>query len=305
MRETLDLAVSAMTNCPSEETLAAFLDGRLDPEDRRRVVEHLAECGDCRDLVLAAEELGVGEEVSAEAPVQTAAVVEIRPRTRLFWVPIGSAAAAAVVVLFLSPVLSPVREEIVFRWTGGLSEVRTAYEALPKRPIESRLVGFKHLTFSVSRGGGDNPDNSLENALLTDVENKIEQGKKRLSWKELHALALAKLLRGNRSEAAVLMEQAIQLGPDSPTLRNDLAAVYLERARWSSSAGDAQQALQASERAWALAQTPETAWNRALALKVAGQNEQAKRAWEQYLQLDDSPRWSEEARGKLFVLQSP
>ncbi len=45
-------------SCPSEETLAEFIDGRLDPEARRSVVEHLAVCGECRDIVMAADEFG-------------------------------------------------------------------------------------------------------------------------------------------------------------------------------------------------------------------------------------------------------
>jgi hypothetical protein len=42
--------------CPSEETNAAFLDGRLDEEARRQVVEHLADCGECRDMAVAVDE---------------------------------------------------------------------------------------------------------------------------------------------------------------------------------------------------------------------------------------------------------
>ena len=40
-----------MTNCPSEETLAAFIDGRLDIEARQRVVEHVTTCEDCYAIV--------------------------------------------------------------------------------------------------------------------------------------------------------------------------------------------------------------------------------------------------------------
>lgn len=36
--------------CPEPEVLAAFIDGRLAGEERRRVVEHLDACGDCYEL---------------------------------------------------------------------------------------------------------------------------------------------------------------------------------------------------------------------------------------------------------------
>jgi anti-sigma factor RsiW len=37
--------------CPSEETLAAFVDGGLTAEERRSVEEHLEDCAKCRTLV--------------------------------------------------------------------------------------------------------------------------------------------------------------------------------------------------------------------------------------------------------------
>lgn len=40
--------------CPSQEALAAFVDGRLSPEEHAEVISHLASCADCRDLVLLA-----------------------------------------------------------------------------------------------------------------------------------------------------------------------------------------------------------------------------------------------------------
>src|SRR2546430_1543511 len=40
------------TGFPSDETLAAFLDGRLDPETRRRVVEHMTTCDECYSVVM-------------------------------------------------------------------------------------------------------------------------------------------------------------------------------------------------------------------------------------------------------------
>ena len=42
------------TGFPSDETLAAFLDGRLDPETRRRVIEHMTTCDECYSVVAAA-----------------------------------------------------------------------------------------------------------------------------------------------------------------------------------------------------------------------------------------------------------
>ncbi len=40
--------VSKKPGCPSDETLAAFLDGALDDAGREQVIRHLADCDDCR-----------------------------------------------------------------------------------------------------------------------------------------------------------------------------------------------------------------------------------------------------------------
>ena len=45
--------------CPSDGTLAAFVDGRLDAAGRRQVVEHLADCAECRDTCVAVNECEV------------------------------------------------------------------------------------------------------------------------------------------------------------------------------------------------------------------------------------------------------
>src|SRR5258708_26974879 len=39
------------TGFPSDETLAAFLDGNLDPDTRRRVIEHMTTCEECYSVV--------------------------------------------------------------------------------------------------------------------------------------------------------------------------------------------------------------------------------------------------------------
>ena len=37
--------------CPSDEDLAAFAEGNVLPEERRRIEGHLARCSTCREIV--------------------------------------------------------------------------------------------------------------------------------------------------------------------------------------------------------------------------------------------------------------
>jgi len=89
--------VSAATqreHFPSDETLAAFVDGRLDEATRKRVTDHMVTCDECYSVFLAAAD--------AAARDEPAPGVVLRGRwTRA--VAIVAAAAAIAGVLFLSP----------------------------------------------------------------------------------------------------------------------------------------------------------------------------------------------------------
>lgn len=50
--------------CPEVELLAAFADGRLEGEEKARLIEHLANCEDCRELV--AESLAAAREIDQQ-----------------------------------------------------------------------------------------------------------------------------------------------------------------------------------------------------------------------------------------------
>jgi len=72
--------------CPDPGTMAAFVDGRLDAPAREVVLEHLAECPSCRDLVT---------ELSAPGD---STIVPPTTRPRLRTLAIGLALAAALVL---------------------------------------------------------------------------------------------------------------------------------------------------------------------------------------------------------------
>jgi anti-sigma factor RsiW len=38
--------------CPSDEDLAAFTDGRVSPDERARIEGHLSRCATCREIVV-------------------------------------------------------------------------------------------------------------------------------------------------------------------------------------------------------------------------------------------------------------
>ncbi len=79
-------------DCFDELVLADFVDGRLDPGARGRVVAHLLSCPRCRSVVKATSRLATDPTV----------MVQARPRRWRRWsIPLGLAAAAALVLLLV------------------------------------------------------------------------------------------------------------------------------------------------------------------------------------------------------------
>src|SRR5260221_13409487 len=93
------------TGFPSDETLAAFLDGNLDPDTRRRVIEHMTICEECYSVVAGA---GAGG-MSSVSPDKAAAVPQRATVTR--WRLYSGAGGAAALALTLTFSLLPARKD--------------------------------------------------------------------------------------------------------------------------------------------------------------------------------------------------
>ncbi len=262
----------------TDETLAAFADGRLRGKERQAVIEHLSTCGeDCRDDLAAiseAKELGVIED---EGNVVRGNFVR---RAVL-----AAAAAAAVVMILPVP---RVQEWIRFQRTGGVSELVAASATLERRATEARLSGgFPYQEPPPTYRSGEGSKDVSPNMQLA-AYRVVEKGNN-------HGKGLAYLHLNEREAAIAALEEAVKSSPKNALLLSDLAAAYLDRARYGGGEAYRPKAVEASRRAWSMKQTPEIAWNRALALEKNG-DPSAKQAWEDYLKLDPSSPWAEEVQ---------
>jgi len=271
-----------MTTHLSSEQIAAFVDGRLREHERRESENHFASCDECREVFFAVSD-AVEERVTGEEPLKFV------PRPQK-WPAVAALAAAAAVAVFFLP---PVRNEIQDYRTGGISAMVRAAEKSKERTIEGRLSGgFSYKPHSPKRGTVEHDDTNYE---LLIAASKA-QG--------LRANAVAKLLAEKpqeRRDAVPLLEKAVGLDGNDPSLLNDLAAAYIARA----DKDDYKHALMLAQRAWAIEQTPEIAWNRAVAYDRLDKTAEAIRAWEDYLKLDPDSAWSAEAKSKLNDLRNP
>jgi CHAT domain-containing protein len=298
-------APGSMTLCPSEETLASFIDCRLDREARRRVIEHMSVCGDCRGVVVTASEFKAGHGYITPEPQPISQWT--RRATRL--------AAAAVVVIMLGTM---VRQRLF----APKSDVRTlvsASETLRFRPVDGRISGgFPYKPVRQGTRSEKDSAGGTRNLRLQAVAAELEATASRSRTPEnLRALAAAHLLLGNVDSSiealeATLTEKsgtadvrtAIGRSVDASTL-SDLSAVYIARGRRADTATDFFMAVEAAERAWSLARTEETAWNRAVALESLSLRNRAVGAWKAYLALDAHSAWASEARERLRRLNEP
>lgn len=285
-----------MTDCPTDETLAAFLDGRLDAKSRQVVIEHMSSCPDCYAVISAGWDYQQTEE-TALAPVVRGRF----SRKALVWTA-GAAAAASMVIVLALP---EIQTWIAFQRTGGMSALIAAQNTMKERPFPGRLSGFGYQPYRPKRGSQEESNDETYQVLRAVGQLKDESTAR--SAHEFHALAAAHLLLnqpGDRDAAIAAIERAGELSPDDPSILNDLAVAYLQRFQYTSNAADAQRALQAAERAWQLAQTSDIAFNRALAFEANGRKADAVRAWQTYLSIDPNSPWAADARRHLDMLQT-
>src|SRR5437763_14755509 len=107
---------------PSDETLAAFIDGRLDDVTRRRVVEHMTTCDECYAVCLAATEM---QKASGSPP----------PRRRASHRHFGTAtlAVSSAAALLVTVLMTPLHRHLGPR-SSGIDVLVSASGELPYRP---------------------------------------------------------------------------------------------------------------------------------------------------------------------------
>jgi CHAT domain-containing protein len=287
------------TGFPSDETLAAFLDGSLDPETRRRVIEHMATCDECYSVVAASGEGDSIRPLLAEAP----------ERAHYHWKRAVAPLAAAALIALAAILIAPLRQRLIPRETPRTALQLVADAAGPERRLDGRLTGVQYAPRERATRG-DDPNNALAYAGLSAISGSIaREATEHPTNESLHAVGLSLLLLGKTDQGIDALEKllhrethesditaAIQKCNDSGLL-SDLSAAYCDRGRQSEKGGlDFVRADDAAERACSLdPRSREAAWNRAIAVEQFHVREQVDAAWRAYLALDDISDWAREA----------
>lgn len=265
--------------CPSDETLAAFLDVRLSAAERGALVLHLADCPRCRELVSSAA-------LAAAPPAKV-------PAFRRRWFAGGALAAAAAVIAFGIAVWP--RPDA----SQGSAELAALVEAMGStRLVEPRLTGgFAYGPVqAVTRGAA--PANLDAQVAFARID-KAAAERPSPATRRAHAASL--LLQRRPDDAITVLEELTRQQPQDAAAWSDLAAARIVRG----AGDDAPAALQAADRARALdPRRPEALFNRALALERLGRRAESRAAWESYLAADPKSGWAGEAREHAAALAS-
>ena len=268
-------APQVMTH-PSDEIVAAFLDGRLAGEERQRVLDHTSECDECYSLSSAVWDY------KAEPPGGEV----VRPQFgRRFAVAAASlAVAAGVVVVFLGPI----------RDRNARKELLAADAQMSERLVAGRLSGFAYHPHDTMRGGGESKvDPAVAKTLL---EARAYEAAEKA--RDPHLAGVAYLVLGERDLAIQKLTEAAKRKPRDVAILNDLATAHYERSRYGGGEGHITKSREIADRAWSIEKTPLTAWTRAQAWNT-------KAAWQEYLVLDPDSEWASEVKEKHLEYAEP
>jgi hypothetical protein len=263
------------------ETLAAFAEGKLDVAARNAVIAHLDQCEEClTDVALVMPSAG------AEA--------EKRRFLRPTWI----IAIAAVVVLAIA--LPALRQAI-----RPKSPTDTLVALVPRsaRLVEPRLTGgFPWAGYHGPMRATSSTADAQQLRLGGAAGELIERADHDQSAEAQHAAGVAMVLVEKPDEAIAKLESAARASHDAKSW-SDLAAARYATASKLGRASLYPEALAAADAALHIdPNLPEALFNRALILERLGLTDEAKRAWQRYLEADSSSDWATEARSRMAQL---
>lgn len=268
---------------PGDQTMAAFAEGRLAPDERAAVVAHVGECEECRFVLIESARFEREEQQIGRTSV-----------TYPWWL-----AAAAVVVLAATALL-------LLQWNERHRlPLARLIAAAPRehRSVPARLSGFPWARLQApSRGNAitDPADLKLHGAAGEVLEKSADSR----TAEARHASGVAYLLIGRRADSIAALNEAAR-SANTAQAWNDLAAARYTRAVVEDAPLELPEALADVDHALRLDPNDvEAHFNRALILERLGLRTHARDAWQRYLQLDGASRWSVEAREHLNALQS-
>ena len=270
--------------CPDPDVLAAFAEGKLARREQQPLLGHIQDCVRCTAAIEAVSEDLFPEKADGAVP-----------SSRRPWL----LAAAAIVAIALLGV--PVIREIAGRPTPVARLVALAPRT--ERRVEPRITGgFAWAEYGGTQRSSARSSDPQQLKLAGAAGELVERAGRDGDAEAQHAAGVAMLLIESPSEAVERLEKAAA-GSKDPKRWSDLAAARYAAASTLSQASLYTMALAAADTALrADPNLAEALFNRALILERLGLTDEARRAWQRYLEVDPSSPWAGEARARLAAL---
>lgn len=293
-------------SCPPDLDLARFVDGTLPDGERAGMIEHLADCDDCREIVVMAAGAPplVGPETVVAPPVTGG---DPRPPQRRVPVPVrrygpwaAAAAGLAATVVVAIQLQRPAPPDAAGTAADPWHVVAQTIGAT--RHVEARLAHLPgHVPLVVPTRAATGPAvNFAASAVAARLAEEAAQAPADRRAAAGQAAGVAALVAGQAGSALKLLDEAVAAAPDSPELHSDLAAAHIaiaslgSRVHWTA-------ALEASEAALRISPgLPAARFNRALALEGLGRTGDARDVWRALAaNAADEQGWRDEAAAHL------
>ena len=297
--------------CPSPEELASVAAGLASAERRDSLLEHASRCDSCGAVLR-----GLIEDFSEQPDPQTLQSLRTsgpawqhemarcmtkasRPKQP---VPIRSwlARVAAVVIALGGGWIAWIT------WFASNPEHLLAEAYTRQRPFEYRVPGAAYAPVRQERGALGS--SFTKPRALLEAEDEIAGAleKDPDSAKALELRARAEMIEHDPERAIETVKHALERKPDDPGLQADLGMAYALRAQSRPDrAVDYAYAIDNLEKSRRIKpNSPETVFNLALVYEQMNSVDDAIREWDEYLKLDRSGPWHDEAQRRLTELES-
>lgn len=191
----------------------------------------------------------------------------------------------------------------------GLAALQTAYR--DERPVDVRLSSLNYAKLPNQRGGGAKVDEFQRDVAATSLIKAVDDNPNAAATH--HALGQYYVTQRDFEKAIRELNAALALDPKDPKIHSDLGAALLEQGIIQSTDANSRgkefeaygKSLEHLNKAIELNPNLLDAYfNRALLHQKMGQTGQAKAAWKEYLQKDQSSPWRTEAEANLKNLEA-
>lgn len=298
--------------CPDEEVWLGYLEGTLDKNLQQQMESHLLNCPTCRRTLvmvikLLQPEISEQEQRELEqldlttlaeqakqlhAPTPQMNTTDVLPMaTRWFprrWRMVASLVGAIALSALIWVLLSNHSE-----LDQGMQALRQAYAG--ERLLQARLTGgFPYAPYQPERSAGATAGNQTALALAEQLLRSAVA--KTNAAAAHHALGQYYLLTHQPEQALSALTQALSQQPASPEIQCDLGVAYMQQTDFANALRAFDQALTRNP------SLPEALFNRALCLQLLSRWSEARSAWQQYLTVDWSSAWADEARRYLSTI---